>query len=134
MQLTSAFRHWTILVVGAVALTACSENSEAPAEVPQELTRVQEFMADPVALERGEALFVGTCAGYCHAFEGPNADAVFLFDCEWKHGGSDEEIFHTVTTGVPNTRMVGFGTNFPEGEDDLWKIIAYLRTRQESCS
>jgi hypothetical protein len=30
--------------------------------------------------------------------------------------------------------MVGFGSNFPEGEDDLWKIIAYLRVNQQPCS
>ena len=30
--------------------------------------------------------------------------------------------------------MVGFGNNFPGGQDDLWKIIAYLRTEQQDCS
>jgi hypothetical protein len=59
---------------------------------------------------------------------------VFLFDCEWKHGSSDQEIFDTVTIGVASTRMLGFGSNFPEGEDDLWKIIAYLRVNQQPCS
>jgi hypothetical protein len=29
--------------------------------------------------------------------------------------------------------MVGFGSNFPEGEDDLWKLIAYLRVNQQAC-
>ena len=48
-------------------------------------------------------------------------------------GNSDQEIFATVTTGVPATRMVGFGSNFPEGEDDLWKLIAYLRVNQQAC-
>ena len=123
-----------VLSAGVLLMAACSNESESPASAPESMTVVQTFMADPAALERGEALFAGTCAGYCHSFDGPNADALYLFDCEWKHGGEDADIFRTVTTGVPNTRMVGFGTNFPEGEDDLWKIIAFLRTRQESCS
>ncbi|MEX2131213.1 MAG: c-type cytochrome [Pseudohongiellaceae bacterium] len=121
------------MIVAISMLMACGDGGGSGVAEPVELTRVQGFMADPAALERGEALFVGTCAGYCHSFEGPNADALYLFDCEWKHGAADENIFNTVTTGIPNTRMVGFGTNFPEGEDDLWKIIAYLRSQQETC-
>ncbi len=117
-----------------VLLARCGQESVAPAPAETELSKVQAFMVDPVAMERGEALFVGTCAGYCHSLEEPNADALFLFDCQWKHGGSDQTIFDIVTTGIPNTRMVGFGNNFPEGEDDLWKIIAYLRSNQQACS
>ena len=103
---------------------------------PQEgnLSRADEFLADPAAVERGRLIFVGTCAGYCHRLTPEVIDAVYLFDCEWKHGGSDQQIFYTVTTGVPNTRMIGFGTNFPEGEDDLWKVIAYLKSNRPQCS
>jgi len=103
---------------------------------PQEggLSRADEFLADPAAVERGRLIFVGTCAGYCHRLTPEVIDAVYLFDCEWKHGGSDQQIFNTVTTGVPNTRMTAFGTNFPEGEDDLWKVIAYLKSNRPQCS
>ena len=103
---------------------------------PQEgnLSRADEFLADPAAVERGRLIFVGTCAGYCHRLTPEVIDAVYLFDCEWKHGGSDQQIFNTVTIGVPNTRMIGFGTNFPEGEDDLWKVIAYLKSNRPQCS
>ena len=115
-------------------LGACSEAEPVPTEVvPAELSRVEGFMADPEAVGRGRALFIGTCAGYCHKTTTEASDALFLFDCEWKHGDSDQEIFDTVTTGLPQTRTVGFGNNFPEGEDDLWKIIAYLRTNQRPC-
>ena len=117
-----------LLVV--VGLSGCGESEP----VPQELTVVQAFMQDHEAVNRGQALFIGTCAGYCHKTTPVPTDAVFLFDCEWKHGSSDQEIFDIVTTGVPGTRMVGYGSNFPEGEDDLWKIIAYLRVNQQPCS
>ena len=92
------------------------------------------LLADADAVSRGRSLFVGTCAGYCHKLTPERVDAVYLFDCEWKHGGSDREIFNTVTNGVPNTRMVGFGSNFPEGESDLWKIIAFLKSNRDSCA
>ncbi len=120
----------TLLFIAIGLLTACGGEPEPPADEPT----VEAFMADPEAVARGEALFVGTCAGYCHSRQPGDSDAVFLFDCEWIHGGSDQEIFDTVTVGVPNTRMVGFGSNFPEGDDDLWKIIAFIRTNQQACS
>ena len=113
-----------MLLFGLLTLMGCSP----------EPSIVEAFMQDPVAVARGDALFIGTCSGYCHSLTPDSGDALFLFDCEWKHGGSDEEIFNTVTEGVPNTRMIGFGNNFPEGDDDLWKIIAYLRTNAQSCS
>ena len=97
----------------------------------QQNSLVQAYMEDSDAVSRGRMLFVGTCAGYCHRTTNQASDAPFLFDSIWIHGGSDQEIFDTVTNGIPNTRMIGFGTNFPEGENDLWKIIAYLRVNQQ---
>ena len=116
-----------IFMVLPITLTKCGEAKDfvSPADV---------YMTDPEAVKRGKLLFVGTCAGYCHKLTPERVDALYLFDCEWKHGSSDQEIFNTVTMGVPNTRMVGFGTGFPEGENDLWKIIAFIRTNSAQCS
>ena len=116
-----------IFMVLPITLTKCGEAKDfvSPADV---------YMTDPEAVKRGKLLFVGTCAGYCHKLTPGRVDALYLFYCEWKHGRSDQEIFNTVTMGVPNTRMVGFGTGFPEGENDLWKIIAFLRTNSAQCS
>ena len=111
----------------SLILVACgdSRGTVSPADA---------LLADADAVSRGRSLFVGTCAGYCHKLTPERVDAVYLFDCEWKHGGTDREIFNTVVNGVPNTRMVGFGTNFPEGEDDLWRIIAFLKSDRDSCA
>jgi len=114
---------------GAILASCGTEENQQPVE----LTVVQAFMQEAAALERGEALFLGSCAGLCHTLAPENTDAAFLFDCEWIHGSSDEEIFTTITVGIPETRMVGFGDNFPEGDDDKWKIIAYLRANQQPC-
>lgn len=126
------------LTLALLTLTACSENNK---EAPVELSQVQIFMADPAAVRRGQAIFEGSCANFCHAIHAQSAspetvefDAHYLFDCEWKHGETDQDIFDVVTVGIAETRMVGFGSNFPQGDDDLWKIIAYLRSNQQTCS
>ena len=89
--------------------------------MPQHLLEGRQYSKDPVLAS-------------CHTMEiGAELDASFIFDCQWSHGSSDQDIFDTVTNGVTGTRMVGFGSNFPEGDDDLWKVIAYLRSNQQAC-
>lgn len=123
-----------ILFYSAVlaAMAACGESSLDRESA--EPTVVDRFMADPNALARGQAIFEGSCASFCHAIDAEaGIDSSFLFDCQWTHASNDQEIFDVVTNGIAGTRMVGFGNNFPEGDDDLWKVIAYLRSEQQAC-
>ena len=115
--------RFTCLVAAALLASACSHRSASPAD---------KYMKDPAALERGKMIYVGTCGGYCHS-KGPR-DAPNLFDCVWLHGGSDEQIFHTISYGVPGTRMVGFKGKLPDGDKDIWKIIAYLKSQRHCKS
>ncbi|MCG8414184.1 MAG: c-type cytochrome [Pseudomonadales bacterium] len=115
-----------MLILGFLA--ACSvEESDQP------VTLLDTYLQDPVALERGRLLFEGSCASYCHGTAPQDGEDVDLFDCQWKYGGTNDDIFRIVTTGIPETRMVGFGNNFPEGQNDLWMLIAYLRNEQQVC-
>jgi mono/diheme cytochrome c family protein len=105
------------LEVWAALLAACAGAA----------TPAARFAGDPVAIERGRKLFVGTCAGYCHVADGRGlGNAPDLLDCEWRHGGSDAEIFAVLSAGVPGTPMLGFAGKV--GDDDLWRLIAYLRS------
>jgi len=112
---------FVVLFVGA-----CGDisTSESPAEA---------YLGDEVAIQRGRLIFAGTCAGYCHKLSSERSDAPYLFDCEWVHGGADQDIYNTISQGVVGTRMIAFGENFPEGAEDLWKVIAYLKTNRQSC-
>ena len=88
---------------------------------------------DPMAVEGDARLYSGTCAQFCHNAEPRVGEDVNLFDCQWRSGNTAEEIFQITTSGIPGTRMVGYGNNFPEGKQDLWKLIAFIKTKQPEC-
>ena len=56
-----------------------------------------------------------------------------LFDCQWRFGNTADEFFQITISGIPGTRMVGYGNNFPEGKQDLWKLIAFIKAKQPEC-
>src|SRR5579871_80432 len=110
----------SLLLVAVTAGRANGPDAAAAAADP-----VPAMLKSPADVERGRALFVGTCGAYCHHMTPGPGDAPFLFDCDWIHGGSDAEIFHTISTGVPGTRMVAFGGALPD--QDIWRLVTYLR-------
>ena len=92
-----------------------------------------QYQEDPEALARGEAVFVGTCSGYCHVPGIQVGDVPDLFDCAWIHGGSSQEIYNTITNGIPGSRMVAFAGKLPDGDGDIWKIVAFLKSEASGC-
>lgn len=124
-----------ILLLISITLSMLVACMQEQASVPAaELTIVQGYMANPEAVARGEALFKGSCAEYCHTLEPIETDASFLFECEWLLANEDGAIAEKIRSGIPDTRMVGFGSNFPDGDNDLWKLIAFLRVNQAPCN
>ena len=101
----------------------------APAVAADPSDPVPGLLASPADLARGRGLFTGTCGAYCHKPTPGPGDAPFLLDCDWLHGGSDREVFHTIATGVPGTRMVPFGGAMPDA--DIWRIVAYLKSASQ---
>jgi mono/diheme cytochrome c family protein len=116
----------TILLFSAAFFFAIFVNSYTTAETPAD--QKNPFAGDAAAIAAGKAIFEAACTGYCHttATSTRVGRCPNLFDCEWKHGGTDGEIFHTMHDGVPNTEMVGFKGRLPN--EILWKITAYIRS------
>ncbi len=113
----------SVLVLSCVVISwSCATEDPTP-----------RYLADAEALQRGSAVFVGTCSGYCHADGDEVGDAPDLFDCEWRYGRSNREIFNTISKGVPNSRMTGFAGKLPDGDDDIWKVVAFLKSRAPGC-
>ena len=114
----------------ALLLAVCSKIEPEP-EAPK--NPLDGYMQDPMAVERGARIYSGTCAQFCHNAEPRVGEDVNLFDCQWRSGNTADEIFQITTSGIPGTRMVGYGNNFPEGKQDLWKLIAFIKTEQPEC-
>src|SRR5215471_3172511 len=129
MRKSLAYLASAVLLVGGSVAASHAQPTTPPAEPAA--PAAPKAAATPEDLARGKALFTGTCAAYCHqanpqAGAGQGADAPFLFGCEWKHGGSDEQIFQTISQGVAGTRMVAFAGAIPD--DDIRRIVAYLKS------
>jgi mono/diheme cytochrome c family protein len=113
-------RRSTLLVITLSVLTPLLVRAESPSQNP--------FAGDAKAVAEGKQMFEGVCAGYCHVTENSTrpGQCPGLFDCEWKSGAKDADIFRIMSDGVPKTQMIGFKGRLPD--ETLWKIIAYLRS------
>jgi cytochrome c oxidase cbb3-type subunit 3 len=112
---------------GADTAKKAAEPAPAAAtEAAEDASPAVKYEKDPAAVHRGKLIYTGTCGAYCHpASPAAATDAPYLFDCDWKDGGTDEQIHHTITHGVKGTRMVSFAGAL--SDEDIWKVIAFLR-------
>jgi cytochrome c oxidase cbb3-type subunit 3 len=91
------------------------------------------FSGDAKAAKAGEFEFRINCA-FCHGLgahgggRGPD-----LTRAHKRHGDSDADMFQNISQGIPGTVMPANGTN-GQGvgmtDDEIWQIIAYLRSAQ----
>lgn len=118
--------HRSIAGAMLAILAGCSGAFEQPSTSPADV-----YLEQPADLQRGRLLFRGTCGGYCHPTSPGNRDSPYLFDCDWKNGGSDGELFVSISAGVPGSRMPSYGGRLPERDRDIWRLIAFIRSRSE---
>lgn len=95
------------------------------------------FAGDPKAAKLGEFQFRVNCA-FCHGLgargggRGPD-----LTRAQKRHGNSDAEMFRNIHDGISGTGMpaavmgsIGVGMS----EEEIWQVIAYLRSVQAKAS
>jgi putative heme-binding domain-containing protein len=109
-----------LLLVGAGALSAqVAPSANPPSRNP--------LTGDAAAITQGAVLFRQECT-YCHGvaarggMRGPD-----LTTGTWSHGGSDADLSRTISDGVPGTAMPPNKLT----EQEIWQIVAYLRTLQQ---
>jgi putative heme-binding domain-containing protein len=105
----------TLQLVGQVRIPAAAEPRRNP------------LAGDPKAITDGAVLFRQECV-FCHGvgarggMRGPD-----LTTGSWSHGGSDSELAGTIRGGVPGTAMGPHNLT----DDEIWQIVAYLRTLEQ---
>jgi len=71
----------------------------------------------------GGRAFRAACAA-CHGLDGAGgSNGPSLTTGSFKHGGSDEALFRTITKGIPDTPMAAF----PIDGGEVWQLIAFIR-------
>jgi len=81
------------------------------------------FEGKPEAIKEGEKIFDAKCSE-CH-MDGTGGAGPNLTDDTWIYGGSDAEVFETISGG----RKGGMPSWKSElSKDDIWKVIAFIRS------
>ena len=108
----------TLRLSGQVAAPATPQPSSNP------------LVGNATAITQGAVLFRQECV-FCHGvaarggMRGPD-----LTTGSWSHGGSDADLADTIKEGVPGTAMPPHNLT----ADEIWQIIAYLRTLEQPAA
>lgn len=100
----------------------------AAAEVRWPTTgQAQAFEVTPELAAAGRNVYASNCAA-CHGAELGGGIGPALNDGEWIHGGSAEEVLHTVTNGVAAKGMPAWGPIL--GPERVNQVTAYILSLQ----
>ncbi len=116
----------------------CPQTRKTPS-APSHLLKQQNPHSSPAVIKEGEELYQKTAKPFacklCHGAKGDGlGDPDFEstpparnFTCKaTMESLADGQLFWVIKRGSPSTSMPGFGGNL--SDDDIWKIVAYLRT------
>jgi putative heme-binding domain-containing protein len=76
----------------------------------------------PVDIAYGAQLYATQCAG-CHGPNGDGVGGVDLRSGRFRSATTDQDLMRVITTGIPNTGMIGVRLEAPE----VSAVVAYLR-------
>jgi len=120
------------LLVGMIALPLASTFWPFPSGGQTALGQdepaglINPFEGNPDAIEEGKVLYQRLCI-FCHGAGGRGAKGPDLTDDFWRFGGRDGDVFASIAAGRPGTQMGAFAGRLTS--DEIWKIIAYLRSQ-----
>jgi cbb3-type cytochrome oxidase cytochrome c subunit len=106
----------------------------AEAQEEEEQEEVPQAAPSPELIAKGKQIYHRLCIG-CHGADGDGKGPVAAVltpkpadftDEDWKHGGSPQEVFNTLTKGVPGTAMAPFGAQL--SENDRWALVFFVKS------
>ena len=84
------------------------------------------YTGDGAAIEQGRKLWRKTGCYSCHGGVAEGGVGPSLIDDQWIYIPTDKTLFKTIAEGRKGTVMVGWSKEL--GPDQIWKVIAYIRS------
>ncbi|GAB0057383.1 hypothetical protein SIID45300_01710 [Candidatus Magnetaquicoccaceae bacterium FCR-1] len=125
-------------VVGGQAVAADRQIPTAPADFLSKTSPIKVDEADEATLKEGGKIYTKKCQK-CHGETGDGQGSAAgeltikptnLSAPGYMASRKDGQLLWITMNGSPNTEMKGFGPGSEQNysEDDLWKVIAYMRS------
>ena len=112
-----------VLVMSFVLAAWSFTGTVSAVEAPAGAAVKNPYEGKPEAVKEGEKIFDAKCSE-CH-MDGTGGAGPNLTDDTWIYGGSDAEVFETISYG----RKGGMPSWKRElGADNIWKVIAFIRS------
>jgi cytochrome c oxidase cbb3-type subunit III len=73
-------------------------------------------------IAQGAALFQTHCS-YCHGARGEGGRGADLTNGQYRHGGSDANLYTSVRNGIPGTEMPAVRAT----DEEVWKMVAFVK-------
>jgi len=70
----------------------------------------------------GARLFQTHCS-YCHGTHGEGGRGADLTTGQYRHGGSNDELFRTIRNGIPGSEMPAVRAT----DNDVWQMVAFVK-------
>ncbi len=129
------------VVPTAPAIAATATPAERVKAVPKGGLK-NPLAATPEIIAEGKALYQAKTCGACHGGNGGGIHCPSLINDAWIYGGDDDTIFRLVTLGSEQMLSQGYSRGDQEkhagpmpgfgeaiiDEQELWKIVAYIRS------
>jgi cytochrome c oxidase cbb3-type subunit 3 len=122
--------HYHFIAHRSQAGTLAAELADADRRWPREAAATTVELTTE-NIHAGEAVFKANCVA-CHGADltggiGPN-----LLDTLWIHGGTPEQILHTITVGVPEKGMLTWGPIL--GPEKVAQVAAYVVSKNREAA
>jgi cytochrome c oxidase cbb3-type subunit 3 len=122
--------HYHFIAHRSEAGSLKAELAEADKRWPQEAASATVVLSEK-NIEAGEAIYKANCIP-CHGADMKGGIGPNLLDTAWIHGGSPDQILHTITVGVPDKGMLTWGPIL--GPEKVAEVAAYVVSRNREAT